>query len=373
VKQLLRVLVLLCPMAGLAKVAQAGSPMPYPCTDAATACIESINVVGQAKRLMVYRTYGLLRRNTAVTRAFILVHGILRDADNHFRTAVAGGFLAGRLADTIIVAPRFASNSNVPGNEAGGCRDSLAADEANWICDPQRPDTWRSGGPEVGSDTATSFDFLDTLVARLADRSLFPNIKAIVVAGHSAGGRLVVRYAMASTKAVPAGIALSYIVANPSSYAYLDEVRPAARIASAPTVSVGPMPAPAAQAQVSKDDFGPFADAGNCTRYNDWPYGLEHRLGYAALIDADQLVQQFTHRSVTYLLGDADVFASGVFDASCPAMAQGTSRLGRGLAFSRYMHDRFSAPHTTIVVPYCSHSARCMFTADVSLPAMFPR
>ena len=370
-KLLSRVFVLSWLTIGLAKVAQATSPLPSACMDGATECIESINVAGQSKRLTVYGTYSLLKRNTAVTRAFIVVHGILRDANNHFRTAVAGAFLAGRLADTMIIAPRFASNSNVPGNEAGGCHDLLAADEANWICDPQRPDTWRSGGPEIGTDSVTSFDFLDALVARLSDRKLFPNMKAIVVAGHSAGGQFVVRYAMASTQSVTADIALSYIVANPSSYAYLDEARPATRIASTPTVSLVSTAAPAPQA--SSDDFGAFADAGNCTRYNDWPYGLEHRLGYAARIDPGQLVKQFTHRSVTYLLGDADVLPSGVFDTSCPAMAQGTSRLGRGLAFARYMHDRFGAAHTTIVVPYCSHSARCMFTADVSLPAMFPK
>jgi pimeloyl-ACP methyl ester carboxylesterase len=368
--RLLRVLLLSWLMASLSELVQAGSPMPYACTDAAAACMESISIAGQSRRLTVYRTYSLLKRNTAVTRAFILVHGILRDADNHFRTAVAGAYLAGRLTDTIIVAPRFASKGAVPGNEVGECHDSLAADEANWICDPQRPDTWRSGGPEVGIDTVTSFDFIDALIAELSDRDRFPNMKAIVVAGHSAGGQFVVRYAMASTQSVPAGVALSYIVANPSSYAYLDELRPAARIASAPTVTVGSTAAEAARP--SKDDFGPFADAGNCTRYNDWPYGLAHRLGYAARIDAGQLVQQFTHRSVTYLLGDADVLPSGVFDTSCPAMAQGASRLGRGLAFGRYMHDRFGAPHTTVVVPYCSHSARCMFTADVSLPVMFP-
>src|SRR5664279_2632822 len=75
----------------------------------------------------------------------VFVHGILRDADNHFRTALAAAFLADGLDDTMIVAPRFASNSSAPGNEAGNCRDALAADEANWICDAQRPDTWRSG------------------------------------------------------------------------------------------------------------------------------------------------------------------------------------------------------------------------------------
>ena len=370
-KLLLLVLVLSSLLAGLPRLARAGPPLPNACTHVATACMESINVGKQSNGLTVYRTYSLSTRNTAMTRAFILVHGILRDADNYFRTAVAGAFLAGTLADTMIIAPRFASDSNTPGNEAGGCHDSLATGEANWICDPQRPDTWRSGGPEVGNSTMTSFDYLDALTAKLSDRKLFPNLRAIVIAGHSAGGQFVVRYAMASTQAIPAGIALSFIVANPSSYAYLDEVRPSTRVASAPPVSVDSTLAPASQA--SNEDFGPFADAANCTRYYDWPYGLEHRLGYAARIDPGQLVQQFTHRSVTYLLGDADVLPRGVFDTSCPAMAQGNSRLGRGLAFAHYMHDRFGAPHTTVVVPYCSHSARCMFTADITLSAMFPK
>jgi len=77
----------------------------------------------------------------------------LRDADNHFRTALAAAFLANVLNDTIIVVPRFASNSSSPGNENGNCRDTVAADEANWICEAERPDTWRSGGTAVGTTT----------------------------------------------------------------------------------------------------------------------------------------------------------------------------------------------------------------------------
>ncbi len=65
-KLLLRVLVLSWLAVGLAKVAQATSPMPYACTDGATECIESINVTGQSKRLTVYRTYSLLKRNNAI-------------------------------------------------------------------------------------------------------------------------------------------------------------------------------------------------------------------------------------------------------------------------------------------------------------------
>ena len=59
-------------------------------------------------------TYPLETKNESITRAFVFVHGILRDADNHFRTALAAAFLADALNDTIIVAPRFASNSSAP-------------------------------------------------------------------------------------------------------------------------------------------------------------------------------------------------------------------------------------------------------------------
>ena len=63
---------------------------------------------------MVYRTYPLEVRNTQITRALIVIHGAGRDADNYFRTALASAFLGDALENTIVVAPRLASN-------AGGC------------------------------------------------------------------------------------------------------------------------------------------------------------------------------------------------------------------------------------------------------------
>ena len=61
------------------------------------------------------------------------------------------------------------------------------------------------------------------------------------------------------------------------------------------------------------------------------------------------------------------------FDASCPAMAQGPTRLGRGLAYQKYVNERYGAHHKAVVVPLCGHNARCMFTADVTLPLAFPK
>lgn len=356
-RQLMPILALALMVCGVPREGHAEHARTGACTDATAACMESVAIEGQPKRLEIYRTYSLSRLNEDITRAFVLVHGIRRDADSHFRTGVAGAFLAGALQDTIIIAPRFASSSDVPGNEVGACHDKLAASEANWICDPKRPDTWRSGGPEVSADSLTSFDFLDALIRRLSDRKVFPKLTRIVVAGHSAGGQFVMRYAMAGAGSAPNGPDVSYIVANPSSYAYLDQFRP-----------IGGTP----QTRDSVTEFGPFPDALNCPAYNDWPYGLDHLRGYATRLNADQLRTQFSHRAVTYLLGDADVLPSGVFDASCPAMAQGSTRLDRGLAFARYMQVRFGATHKAVKVPFCSHSARCLFTADDSLPLIFP-
>ena len=95
-------------------------------------------------------------------------------------------------------------------------------------------------------------------------------------------------------------------------------------------------------------------------------------MGYASRISESQLQSQLTQRAVTYLLGEADILPLGVFDTSCPAMAQGPTRLARGLAFGRYVNEKLGAHHDTIVVPFCGHSARCLFTADVALPLIFP-
>ena len=85
-----------------------------------------------------------------------------------------------------------------PGIRSAIVATVLAPDEANWICETQRADSWRSGGGEVGDDKLTSFDFVDEIVRRLARKDVFPNLKSIVVAGHSAGGQFVIRYEMSN-------------------------------------------------------------------------------------------------------------------------------------------------------------------------------
>ncbi len=119
--------------------------------------------------------------------------------------------------------------------------------------------------------------------------------------------------------------------------------------------------------------FVPFSDARNCTTYDSWPYGLQNRVGYSARLTDDQLKKQLAARRTTYLLGGLDILPLFGFDRSCPAMAQGPTRLARGLAFAKCVNEKYGAQHKTLVVPACGHNARCMFTADPALPLIFPK
>src|ERR1039458_10060354 len=148
-----------------------------PCT-IVTNCTEWVTFAGGPARSLVYRTYPL--------------------------------------DSTIVIAPHLASS-------AGTCRDQLAPNEVSWSC---AGDSWRSGGTATNYEKLTSFDFTDEILRKLAKKDIFPNLKAIVVSGHSAGGQYVDRYAMANTVHDNLGVPVTYVVSNPSSYAYLDNTRP---------------------------------------------------------------------------------------------------------------------------------------------------
>jgi len=342
-----------------------------------TACTEWITFAGGPSRSLIYRTYPLETKNDMITRAMIMVHGAGRDADNYFRTAVAAAFLAGALDDTVVIAPRFASNAGQ------ACRDTLAANEVNWNCN-----SWRSGGPATSDDKVTSFDFVDEILRKLARKDAFPNLHAIVVAGHSAGGQYVNRYEMGNQVHDKLGVAVTYVVSNPSSYAYPDSVRPGDSVysvsARTPTyVPAPPDPAPpggaanGSRTRASEGPavagFRPFGDGRNCTTYDQWPFGFKNRTGYTQRFSDDELKKQLAGRPTTYLLGELDVLPLGGFDGSCPAMAQGPTRLARGEAFSKYVNEGLGAHHTMTIIHLCGHNARCMFTAEPALPLLFPK
>ena len=340
-----------------------GRAAAAPCT-ATAECSEWVSLPQSSTRVLMYRSFGLGSKNLDITRALVVIHGAGRDADNYFRHALAAAFLAGGLENTVVISPRFAST------DGNGCTDNVSDREATWHC--QGPARWTAGGGAVDNDSVTTFDVVDEILRRLARKDSFPNLKAIVVAGHSAGGQFVTRYQMANQVHETLGVPLTYVVANPSSYAYLDAMRPSVTVLSANVSALGPGYV-AALPTTPPPLFISFSDARNCTTYDSWPYGLQHRVGYAARLTDERIKTQLASRSATYLLGGLDILPLFGFDGSCSANAQGPTRLARGLAFSRYVVERFGAKHEAVIVPACGHNARCMFTDNTALGVLFPK
>jgi pimeloyl-ACP methyl ester carboxylesterase len=271
-----------------------------------------------------------------VTRAVLVLHGVLRNADDYFRGALSAQAAAGEIGKhTLMIAPQFLIEPDVDAFK-------LPEDTLRWSLYG-----WQGGEPALAPNPASSFDALDAILARLGDRKLFPNMKEVVVFGHSGGGQVVQRYAIA-TKGDQAltrrGIGVRFVVANPSSYAYFSKQRPMPEIAA------------------------------NCHGFNRWKFGMDDRPPYLSEPTAAALEQAYVARRVIYLLGTLDIDPDHpALDKSCMAEAEGPYRYARGHAYVAAMRarDNGTPNHSVWDVPGVGHEGSKMLNSPCGLTAVF--
>jgi pimeloyl-ACP methyl ester carboxylesterase len=279
-----------------------------------------------------------------VQRAVILIHGRLRNGDTYFELAQRSCALAGgTAADTLLIVPQFLATADVEAHE-------VPSSTLHWDWT-----SWMGGENAEGPAPISSFDVLDAILHTFASREQFASLAEVVIAGHSGGAQVVQRYAVVARDEAPLaarGIALRYVVANPSSYVYFDAMRP-----------------------VASGEFAAF-DRAMCPSFNRWKYGLEDLPDYAGdAASAAALEARYAQRDVTVLLGGADCDPQHpALDRSCAALTQGEHRLGRGLAYARYMtlrHPEGLAKHRTYVIDGVGHDAKGIFASAQGLAALF--
>jgi pimeloyl-ACP methyl ester carboxylesterase len=306
--------------------------MPAQCGEDGARCREQL-IFSSGRRLSVYRNVPM-SGSRAVTRALVVVHGTGRNPVSTFTGMMRAATEAGVLAHTLVLAPFFKTSEDSPSD-----RDA----------------TWTSGGWKVGDGAVepsglSSFAAMDEIVTSLADRSRFPNLTHITVVGHSAGGQFTQRYAaFGLAPGVVRGVGVNFVVANPSSYVYLDPARP-------------------------EPDGGGFRtpSGGACPDYDTYKYGLAGRGGYPGRLTPEQARATYLSRRVTILNGGADTVQNGDMDTDCGAMLQGPNRAARGANFYRRIHGLYpNAPHDRIVVPGVDHDHYALFESPLALGALF--
>lgn len=293
--------------------------------------------------LPLYVSRDWTRPQPDVTRAVVVFHGVVRNADEYLRSAQRALAAAGDAArTTLLVAPQFMTDQDIVAHK-------LADNVLHWGA---KQESWMAGEAAHGPAAISSFEAIDAILARLADRVIFPNLAQVVVAGHSAGGQVVQRYAVvgrgdATLKS--ADIAVRYVVANPSSYLYFSPDRPD-----------------------SSGGFAPFSSA-VCPGFNRWKYGWADAPSYAQKNTPAAYEQTYTAREVIYLLGTADTNPNHpVLDKSCAGEAQGPHRYARGLAYARYMEMRHpNLNHHVFEVPGVAHDGDKLLTSKCAIAALF--
>ena len=310
----------------------------------------SMNINGNNLKIPYLSNYALDEANADISSAVIVVHGNKRNAGAYFGNMMAAASLRPeKTASTIIVAPQFITESEI---------EELSLDEEHLY--------WSSGGWKSGSrsrnetsnprpERISSYAALDTLVMRLAHN--FPNLTSMVITGHSAGGQFVNRYSGCS----PVFHALKnqfqihakFIVANPSSYFYLDNRRLVDGTVDAfevPTTS--------------------------CNDYNEWKYGLENLYTYQSAVGADSIRNMLKSREVVYLVGENDNDPqSSSLDRSCEGMLQGRHRLERGLVYFNYLKAYYGEDilrlHSFDIVPDAGHNSLAIYSSTIGLGHLF--
>lgn len=291
--------------------------------------------------------------NPAITRAVVGIHGIDRFANAAFGALVETERAANHPNRfTLVLAPQFLTETE---RERYHVSDDVPCwKDSRWIQGDE------SAAAGARRNTISSYRVVDLLIGRLIDRRLFPNLRTIVVAGHSGGGQFVQRYAAgnAINEALGSqGIDIRYVVANPSSYLYLTPERPAPG-----ALDQFAVPAPQIRNKVSS--------------FNNYKYGLDRLNPYMRERGIDRIRSAYAHRKVLYLLGQRDNDPRHPqLDRGKAAMLEGPTRLDRGVAFYRYLYHLYGAEvercQQLAIVPGVGHNARKMFASDAGRKALF--
>lgn len=266
-----------------------------------------------------------------ITRAVIVVHDVLRDAQQALRIVQQAEEVAGISATaTLLIAPKFVDDADVV---VGGLPDQVL----RWATDK-----WQDGDPALGPVPLSSYDALDAIVRHLADPSLFPALRQVVMAGHATGAQMLQRYAVVGHGEWPLavrGIKIRYVIANAPSYLWFGPDRPR-----------------------------PLA----CLNADHWPSGLVDAPAYVGPVRG--MERRAIARDVIYLLSDTAADPVDPFRGlSCAVQAQGESVFARGMHYLLSLEIRHPnlVRHRVLMIRDVERSEEGMFGSACGLAALF--
>ena len=205
-----------------------------------------------------------------ITFAVVVVHGSYRSPGEYFNY-ISNPVDAANLRDRVaIVAPAFPdrpchASDWLLDDSATGCSPVWSRNKNSQYVYGGGSDDYEN----CPTNAITSFEALDSVVDQL--HTMYPALQRIIVTGFSAGGQMVMRWAVVSPYGVNGqtrnGVELLLVAGGSSTFAYVDKLRPAPSCNKHHRDST----------EHVCDDYGRPTDEQiwNCrTTWDNWPFGL---------------------------------------------------------------------------------------------------
>ena len=350
-----------------------------------------------------------------ITRVVILIHGSRRNVEDYLCCVNAAIPTVSSVSSSsqgyvdpstvLILAPWFPTEDdgiiNITKTKSQRS-DNQTMEVLRWIGNNNDPfsiqpifHTWRYGAGAIHDHNISSYDVVDLMLTRhLYNRTKFPSLQHIVVTGHSAGGQYVQRWALLSNSIQQSdvvvvavdhgnfdgdGIAANRtghiltneynrvasssrlfqypvvhtVVANPKSYAYLDQ----RRWMNMTTTTTYETKANHNTSEFILEFRVPSEqEIAQCLTYNDWEWGFDHRVANGTVLVApyvsnaiaaaggmEAMVQRYAERHVVYLSGEDDVLYNG----DCNDRIQGPNRRTRSERYFAAIQQYYPSSSTT--------------------------
>ena len=291
-----------------------------------------------------YRNIPISNTSTDIKYAIISLHGDGRNADEHFNIIGQATVNAGLEDSTILLAPVYPFQDDINQYNLGD--DVLYWSDTDWNAGDLSRNTQSNPRPF----RISSFSTMDSIYHRLVENN--PNLKRIVLTGHSAGSQMVVRYAAggrAQADLTETGIDFVFVPTNTPSFLYYDDNR-------------------VLNQNAEVFEFGP-SDCGSASQYK---YGLDNLNQYMENTGEATIIENHKQAGVTYLIGQYDF---GGQTNTCARMVQGSSRLIRTHVYFSYIGffygDSIYNNHRMAEIPAAYHEFDEIVFTDCGMNALF--
>lgn len=297
-----------------------------PCTSAPQ-CLQSVLLRGTlgSGKFEFYSNYPIYEENAAwanLTQAVIVVHGASVNPEDYYAYLTNTLDALSLSESTVLIAPFF--------------RESPASISNDFYWSNLG---FRDGNESSNPNKISSFQVVDSLIARLADKVHFPVLKHIILTGQSTGGRFTHVFAPSNrSEAHFPDIRFDYIVCESQYFYYPDGQR-------------------------INENTNQLYTPASCSGYDIWPFGYHIVPSYLNGTSEADFNQQFVNRNIIYVLGNGTGADGSLNTTDCSATLLGSSRYLRGENMFRYMELVYPGvhQHSKVVVPGVTHDGSVIY------------